>query len=511
MPYIFKKKETGAKTTVSMSAGRIAEPGIPLDVHGDVVEISNPEQHAMVVAASGRGKTRRILFPAVVLAARAGRSLVINDPKAEIYRATSNEVRRCGYEVRVLDLRNPLCGDRWSPLTLVQKYWDSGYHGHASELLSDIAGIITEKIHSDRDRYWKQAAIDVFLGFSLLVLEHGRRLTFATVHSFINEYYRETELRERFRLHIDHYADSYRRLCTVLHLDSEITLGCVVSEINSAISEFVDREDVRDLLVGADFDLTSFGKKKVAYYLVSKDESTALHSIVSLFVSQTYAELVHYADTREDNTLPTRVDFILDEFGNLFGCDWVCKLTAARSRGIRFILALQDLSQLSDKYGEHGAQALFSNCRTIVFQGGKDFRMMGMLSALSEVVDESGIPRTGMSVPELAGLAIGETVILDDSGHPRRGHLPDWTAWGISDRAAIATTKRVLEAVHIPSLEGIICETEGRNKRPFAEGSESETDAKAADPESPEGRTALGNNPDEKKSFLGGPKWMQLK
>ena len=105
MPYIFKKKETGAKTTVSMSAGRIAEPGIPLDVHGDVVEISDPEQHAMVIAASGRGKTRRILFPAVVLAARAGRSLVINDPKAEIYRATSNEVRRCGYEVRVAQLK----------------------------------------------------------------------------------------------------------------------------------------------------------------------------------------------------------------------------------------------------------------------------------------------------------------------------------------------------------------------------------------------------------------------
>ena len=98
--------------------------------------------------------------------------------KGEIFRHCSVEIRKCGLAVRVLNLRNPECGDRWSPLTLVQQYWNSGNYSRATMLLKDIAELLTSKIVSTKDRYWQMAAIDCFIGFSLLLLEKGLLLTF---------------------------------------------------------------------------------------------------------------------------------------------------------------------------------------------------------------------------------------------------------------------------------------------------------------------------------------------
>lgn len=445
MAYIlnsFSKSKPGH--TVGLFDVRVKNPGIPLNVEGKTVSLSDSEQHTMVIGSSGRGKTRRVLYPSVILAARAGRSMIINDPKGEIYRATANEVRRCGHRVKVLNLRNPACGDRWSPLSLVQRYWDSGDHSRAIELLSDIAELVTLCVTTDRDPYWRQASMDCFVGFGLLILERDWHLTFDNIHALANEYFlHRKEERAVIRDRLDKEADSYRRLCTIVELESDTTLGCVISEFNTSITEYVSRADVRDMLCGSDFVLPSIGQIPTAYYLVAKDESKSLHSIASLFIDQAYSELVQYADTREDNVLPIRVDFILDEFGSITGSDWVNKMTAARSRGIRFTIALQNLSQLVAGYGEDGTQAILSNCRTVQYLGGRDFRMMSILTSMGGVeYDRLGVPRPCLTINDLAGMPVGETMILDDSGRPHKGHLPDWSAWGIRERARLSDKKR---------------------------------------------------------------------
>ena len=116
--------------TVDMNGKRIALSGIPLDVDGDSVSISNPEHHCFICGASGMGKSRRLIFPTIDLSARSGHSMLILDPKAEAYRATSCIVRKHGYDVKTINLRSPQYGSMWfapfmtnsMPLAMLQNF-----------------------------------------------------------------------------------------------------------------------------------------------------------------------------------------------------------------------------------------------------------------------------------------------------------------------------------------------------------------------------------------------------
>lgn len=429
-------------------APRTEESGIPLDFLDGRVAISNPETHCMICGASGLGKTRRMLYPAVTLSARAGRSMVIADLKGEIFRNTASEVRRCGHDIKVINLRNPWVGDRFSPLSLVERCWRSGDHSRATILLKDICEILTAKLFSTRDGYWQMAAQDCFMGFAILILETGWPLTFERIHRLFNEFVTDKEERqemlEAFR---DGKYESRKRLSTILNLamsETESTLACILSEFNTAISPYVDQEDVRDLLSCSDLELTDIGRRPTAVYLVCPDESTSLYGIASLFVEQTYSELIRFADTREDNQLPVKVDFILDEFGNFVGSDWPAKLTAARSRGIRFILALQSMSQLISRHGDSGARTLLANCRTLAYLGGRDLWLMEEISKLSGrlINTGTGATRPVLSINDLNAVRNGYVVVLDDSEQPYIGHIPDWEQWGIKDKAKLSDKRR---------------------------------------------------------------------
>ena len=82
---------------VDVSSKIIPASGIPLDMRDGKVSISAPEHHCLVCGTSGRGKTRRVLYPTAILSARSGHSVIAVDPKGELYRHTANEIRRCGH------------------------------------------------------------------------------------------------------------------------------------------------------------------------------------------------------------------------------------------------------------------------------------------------------------------------------------------------------------------------------------------------------------------------------
>ena len=446
--------------SISINGKDLNESGIPLDVRGNEVAISSSENHCMICGVSGRGKTRRELYPAVVMSARAKKSLIIADMKGEIFRHTSEEVKRCGHEVIIINLRNPQKSNHYSPFSIVEDYWKQGDKSRATILLKDICSIITAKIHCEKDSYWELAAQDVIAGFALFILEQEAELTFNNIHRLFNEYFRDKEDRSVFNRAFNVDAESYKRLSTVLNLEAENTLSCIVSEVNTALSPFVDQESVRGLLSCSEINLKSIGKKPTAVYLICPDESTSLYGIASLLIEQSYSELIAYADSRDDNRLPVKVDFLLDEFGSFIGSNWPNKLTAARSRGIRFVIAIQAMSQIVARYGENGARTIMSNCRTLTFMGGRDMRLINEISILSgtKIDDRTGIERPVLSINDLCTLKTGEIVVLDDSELPFIGHVPDWKIWGIKNRTEsleVNQNRTDTEPVNLKKLLGI--------------------------------------------------------
>ena len=429
MPFRMKHSRPGRY--VGLFDQRIEAPGVPLGVKEDKASLSPAEGHCLIDGSTGRGKTRRVIYPSVVLAARSGQSIIVIDPKGEIFKNTADEIRKCGLDIRVLNLRNPMYGDRWSPLALVEKNWKSGNKAVAATLLKDVADIITQKISYSKDAYWHEAAMDTFLGFSLLCLEHEKRLTFDNVFSLVNEFLADKDSRNEFKENLNMDADSYRKICTLANLESDTTASCIVSELSCMVSSFADREDVRDLLAESDYDVSEIGRRPTAFFVIIPDESTALHPIAGLFISQTYSELVRYADSREDNRLPVGVTYIIDEFGSIPGTGWPEKLTAGRSRGIRFVLAIQTIDQLAFRFGEHGSKTILSNCRTVIFLGGQDIWMINLLSSFSPT----------LTFRDMVSLKKGDIVVMND-GEVFKSYLPDWEAWGVRIRTELYFAKR---------------------------------------------------------------------
>lgn len=76
------------------------------------------EMHTLIIGTTGTGKTSMIIDPAIRIYAHSQEkpSLVIADPKGELYARHAKALMEEGYEVRIYDLDNPYSSSRWNPM-----------------------------------------------------------------------------------------------------------------------------------------------------------------------------------------------------------------------------------------------------------------------------------------------------------------------------------------------------------------------------------------------------------
>ena len=70
--------------------------------------------------------------PMVKVLAKKGESMIITDPKGEIYEKNALELKEKGYNIVLLNFRNPQNGNCWNPLTL--PYVITSYSIHYTKL-----------------------------------------------------------------------------------------------------------------------------------------------------------------------------------------------------------------------------------------------------------------------------------------------------------------------------------------------------------------------------------------
>ena len=83
-----------------------------------------PGVHALVIGATGSGKTTTFINPMIqcIAATNCGSSMIMTDPKGELFDLHSGFLKERGYEVMVLDLRDTYSSSRWNPL---EPIWDA--------------------------------------------------------------------------------------------------------------------------------------------------------------------------------------------------------------------------------------------------------------------------------------------------------------------------------------------------------------------------------------------------
>ena len=149
--------------------------GIPLINDGKRMWVDDGEYHSIVMGSSGSGKTQMIILPMVKSLAKNDESMIITDPKGEIYEKTSKMLKERGYNVVLLNFRNPQNGSGWNPLHLPYQYYKNGNADNANELVDDLGvNILYDEAAQNNDPFWEKTSADYFAGLCLALFEDAK-------------------------------------------------------------------------------------------------------------------------------------------------------------------------------------------------------------------------------------------------------------------------------------------------------------------------------------------------
>ena len=445
----FATDEEFEKTSVVVKENDIhpKEAGVVMmDMGNGRVAMGREELHSFVIGESGCGKTRRIVIPTVDMVSRCGKeSLVIADPKGEIFEATAGTLRKRGYTVYRINFTDPFSSNKWNPLEFTAKTYGKGgrLESRGRNLLKEILNVMKTAVHSERDLFWEEQAGKLIYGICMLILKYGNQedLTFRNVSFNLKKILSYGEIFAELYNEFPNDSEEKEYLTSICPGQDERTTFSVKMTAEGMLDAFCSDDQLLSLFDSSDFDITELGRKKTALFLILSDSSKALYPIATVLIKELYTLLLDEADSREDKKLKMPVFFILDEFANFTKIpDADSMLSAARSRGIRFMLVCQSMRQLHEKYGNNAAEILMSNCRIWIYMNSRD---IGFLERLSTIMGESKSKYTGekdklVGISELQHLEDGEVIVLNDRCYPMRGYLKDYSEYCHFDKSVIS-------------------------------------------------------------------------
>lgn len=285
-------------------------PGIILGrFEGNIVKLpldSYFNKNICVFGSSGSMKTTAFLLTNLLEISKYLKSIIVTDPKAEIYRTTSSYFRNIGYVVKVFNLKDMRHSDRWNPLAENENIND--VQTSANVIISN-----TQK-KSGKDEFWPRAEenlLKAFLFYFLQILVDQNNLT--------NIYKKIAggdinEIDAMFKgLPNEHPAKmSYN----IFASGSDTIKASVITGLGTRLQTF-QNEDLQRLTSASDIDLTLPAKKPCIYYVVTDDMNGAYDFLSSLFYTFLFIKLVRYADSRPNGKCDVDVFCFLEEFANI--------------------------------------------------------------------------------------------------------------------------------------------------------------------------------------------------
>lgn len=417
-------KEKEIKEELEMVGVRQANAkaaGVPLILNDEEMWVDNSEYHSLVIGATGSGKTQTVILPLVHSLAKAKESMIITDPKGEIYEKTSNMLRAKGYQILLLNFRDPQNGNAWNPMTLPYEIYKSGNQDKAIELLDDLAlNILYDASNKNADPFWEKTSADYFSGVALGLFEDAKpeeiNINSISLATTVGEekFGGSTYIKEYFAAKDPSSPASINASSTIM-APSE-TKGSILSVFKQKVKLFASRENLSEMLSHSDIDLESIGEKPTAVFIVIQDEKKTYHSLVTILLKQIYETLISVAQ-KHGGKLPIRTNFLLDEFANMPPLkDVTTMITAARSRQIRFTMIIQNFAQLDSVYGKEDAETIRGNCGNIIYLITTELKALEEISKMCGEVKSKKDDKTAstplVTVSDLQRMKQFEVIIL---------------------------------------------------------------------------------------------------
>lgn len=394
--------------------------------HGELVQSYTEEgSHVGVIAATRLGKTTSYVIPTVISFAlqKRKKSMIISDPKGEIYRYTAELLKKQGYHVRLLNFRNYQHSECWNMLTPIYRKYRAINHvydeveavlvdgvpksrlrgkiyedQHELDVkLERMTHILLEDVGNDidhlatmfiatkntKDPYWEDSARELLKAFIWAMLEDSDKkdakfpitedtFSFSSILQVISTFQDDDSTRYEdggYFTDRPNTSKAYRLAKNTLLENGKPTRRCILAVLMTNLGVFM--ESAMRLITSCNtFEMSELAEGPVAIFLDYRDELKAHYQVISLFVQDAYRYLIERANALPNGRLETPFYFVLDEFGN-FPCiiDFETTISACAGRNIFFILILQSYAQLNRVYESDVATIIRDNLNVHVFFG----------------------------------------------------------------------------------------------------------------------------------------------
>ena len=328
-------------------------------------EKSRLNSNLAVYGASGSMKTRSFCMNRILQGVSRGESLIICDPKSELYEKSSGYLRDRGYVVKVFNLVSPENSDSWNCLSEIE----------GQELMAQLFVDVIIKntmVGSKGDHFWDSAEMNLLKALVLYV-DQG----------YPPENRNMGQVYQLLTLGSENALDSLFEVLPARHpakapyslfkQASDSVRGGVVIGLGSRLQVF-QADLIKKITARDEIDLELLGQERCAYFLVTSDQDSTFDFLASLFLSFAFIKLVRYADKNcEGGVLPVPVHVLGEE---LTACgtipDLSRRLSVIRSRNISMSCVFQNLAGLQNRYPQNLWQEILGNCDVQLFLGCTD-------------------------------------------------------------------------------------------------------------------------------------------
>lgn len=434
------------------------------------------EGHTLLIGSTGSGKSRRVILPSIAVIGSARKeSLVISDPKGELYAYTADWLRSQGYRIIRYDLREPSRGNRYNPIGPVVQALAEGRRDQASAMAWDIAhllaGASADAQASGGDKFWTDTA-ESLISALILAISQGQPpgqprppeddapWTWATAEQqHMSSVYSTLLAGGGNGLRLDDLFGQFplshpaRQAYGPVALSQDKTRSGILTTAISALRLFAD-QSIAWLTATSDHNPADAGTRLTATFLVIPDDRSTMYPLATLYIQQMLQNLTRVADAH-GGKLPVPVVFLLDEFGNLPQIrDFDKVVTVSRGRGIRLCLAVQDTQQLQRHYRNADA-TIKGNLSTWLYLSTADNTTADEISRkmgdYTTTVQNLSVPRVTwwtssatvgtastthslqrrplLTAEEILRWPKGQALVLQSGQHPAKLALPDLSEW----------------------------------------------------------------------------------
>ncbi|MBR3210811.1 MAG: type IV secretory system conjugative DNA transfer family protein [Bacilli bacterium] len=402
--------------------------GTPITYDDKYLYIDTREAHNLIIGSTGSGKTQSMILPMLKLAMMAGESIVVNDPKGELYSKCAKALKEKGYEVCVLDFEDAKYGNSWNPLKMPYELYHAGEKDKAIKCLEDVAYyLFYERTEANADPFWINSVIDYFTGISLYLIENAKEeeVHLESIASLSYQVNSKGNC-EKFMEKISPSSKIYLNLVGTLKAPPE-TRGSILAVFNQKIKKYISRENLSNMLSNSDFDLDGLSKKPSALFIIS-GVSNYCNNLIPLLVNQ-IVDYVNFYGKSEKN-----FHVLLDEFDSMVPIrDFSRMIENCRSIKIKITVTIRSYVHLCSMYSKEEAEILKMCFGNLIYLLSDDIYTLQEVSKYCgmQMVDHELVPL--VTIEDLKMIGTFEGIVIMPRTMPfKTKFLPDYKIdWGM--------------------------------------------------------------------------------